>query len=302
MRSLTPSGGNHKGERDGRQLAEAGVRGGAVPMRPKTTAAGKLVKYAAIGRVTLRNHFAYLYDFFLRSVFLVIIMYIFIQLWRVTYEGEGTSLIAGYSYEQIIWYILFAESLTMAFPSLATRIEEEVKSGDVGYKLSRPFNYVGYHYVGYVTETAVRLLVNLSVASAIGIVMFGLPSFSWGWAGFALMSVGAVTVNFLLGMTIALCAFWVEETRGLEFVYNKLLFTIGGMLMPLELFPQALQDVCRWLPFQTVLYFPSKTAVRWDDVELLTMLATQGLWIVVLTAVVGFVYRQGVSKVNVNGG
>jgi len=268
----------------------------------KPTVTGKIVKYAAIGRVTLRNHFAYVYDFIVRSIFLILIMYIFTQLWRVTYQGEGSALIEGYSYEQIIWYILFAEALATAFPSLSTRIEEEVKNGDVGYKLTRPFSYIGYHYVGYLSEVSVRLLVNLGVGGLLGLCLFGWPAFGWGWAGFLLMSAGAVTVNFLLNMILALCAFWVEETRGLEFVYHKLLFTIGGMLMPLELFPEKLQAVCRWLPFQTVLYFPSRTAVRWADASLLPMLAVQAGWILLLSIGVGIMYWRGVRKLNVNGG
>ncbi|WP_282941052.1 ABC-2 family transporter protein [Paenibacillus sp. RC67] len=271
-------------------------------LSPLSTVLGKLIKYGAIGRVTLRNHFAYVYDFLIRSIFLIIIMYIFVQLWRVTYQGEGSSLIEGYSYQQIIWYILFAEALTTAFPSLATRIEEEVKNGDVGYKLTRPLSYIGYHYVGYISEVAIRLFVNLCVGGLLGFVLFGWPSFGWGLLGFILMSVGAITINFLLNMALALCAFWVEETRGLEFVYHKLLFTIGGMLMPLELFPQALQSVCRWLPFQTVLYFPARTAVRWADTSILPMLMIQGVWIVLLGVGVALIYRHGVRKVNVNGG
>lgn len=274
----------------------------AKPAAPPFTVFGKLIKYGAIGRVTLRNHFAYVYDFLIRSVFLIIIMYIFVQLWRVTFQGEGSHFIEGYSYEKIIWYILFAEALTTAFPSLATRVEEEVKNGDVGYKLTRPLSYIGYHYVGYISEVFIRLFVNLGVGSMIGFTLFGWPSFGLGWAGFILISAGSITINFLLNMALALCAFWVEETRGLEFVYHKLLFTIGGMLMPLELFPQALQSVCRWLPFQTVLYFPARTAVRWADTSLLPMLLTQGIWIVLLGGGVALMYRQGVRKVNVNGG
>jgi ABC-2 type transport system permease protein len=262
----------------------------------------KWLKYTAVGRITLHNQLAYVMDFFVRSIFLVVIMYIFMQLWKTTYQGEGTPTIAGYTLEQIIWYILFAESLTMAFPSLATRVEEEVKSGDVGYRLTRPLHYLGYHYASYLSEVYVRLGVNLLVGSGIGLALVGPVNLGFGWAGFLLMSLGAITVHFMMGMTLALCAFWVEETRGLEFVYNKLLFTVGGMLMPLELFPETLQAICRWLPFQTIMYFPAKTAVRFEDVQLAEMLLTQAVWVVVLGLVVTRVYRLGVQKLNVNGG
>ncbi|UUZ89716.1 ABC-2 family transporter protein [Paenibacillus sp. P25] len=262
----------------------------------------KSLKYYAVGRISIRDHLAYVTDFLIRSVFLIIIMYIFMQLWQTTYQGEGTDLIAGYSFRQMIWYILLAEALTMAFPSLSLRIEEEVKSGDVGYKLTRPLSYIGYHYMAYLSEVYVRLAVNLAVGLALGWAAFGFPLTGAGWAAFAVLSLGSVTVNFMLNMALSLCAFWVEETRGLEFVYHKLLFTVGGMLMPLELFPEALQQVCRWSPFQAVLYFPSRAAVRWEDVQLLPMLAVQWGWAAALTLVAALIYRLGVRKLHLNGG
>ncbi|TBL81828.1 ABC transporter permease [Paenibacillus thalictri] len=260
------------------------------------------LKYAAIGRISLRNHLAYVYDFLVRTIFLVLIMYIFLQLWRVTFQGEGTERIAGYSYPELIWYIIFAEALTMATPSLPLRIEDEVKSGDIGYKLIRPVNYIAMQYVTFMGEMAVRLIVNVAVGFLIGFLAFGLPHFGGGWAGFAVVSLFAMTVQFMLGMLIALCAFWVEETRGIEFVYNKLLFTIGGMLMPLELMPETLQHICSWLPFQTVLYFPAKTAVHFDLGGMAQMIGVQLIWIAVLSLGVAAVYRKGVGKLNVNGG
>jgi ABC-2 type transport system permease protein len=266
------------------------------------TPAAKAVKYAAIGRVTVKNHVAYIMDFLLRTVFFIIIIYIFIQLWTATYHGEGSTRIAGFTLGQIIWYLIFTEAMTLAKPSLSYRIEEEVKSGDVGYRLVRPVNYIGFHYVSYIGEVYFRLLINLAVGVLLGVLVLGLPSFGWGWAGFLALTLGGFTVNFLLNMMLALCAFWVEETRGLEFVYNKLLFTVGGMLMPLEVFPDRLQRVCVWLPFQTVLYFPAKAAVAFQAGDLPRMLGIQCFWIALLTVGVAAIYRKGVKKLNVNGG
>jgi ABC-2 type transport system permease protein len=263
---------------------------------------GKTLKYAAVGRVTLRNHFAYIADFLVRSLFLLLILYIFMQLWRVTFHGEGTPTIAGYSFRQMIWYLILTEAVTLACPSLCTKIEEEVKNGDVGYRLTRPISYIGFHYVSYMSEVAVRFAVNLSIGGVLGVSVLGWPSFGWGGLALFAVAAGAFTVNYFLNMMLALCAFWVEETRGLEFVYHKLLFTIGGMLMPLEMFPSVLQKVCGWLPFQAVLYFPAKAAVRFDAAALPGMLALQWMWAAVLAAAVLLIYGKGVKKLNVNGG
>lgn len=263
----------------------------------------KWSKYAAVGRITIRSQLAYVGDFVIRSLFLLLILYIFMQLWRVTFAGEGTDRIAGYAYEQIIWYLIVAESVILSTPKLIALIETEVKNGDVAYRLIRPVHYVLYHYAGFMGETVVRLAVNLGIGSLLGIAAFGWSAPSGTrLAALAVVLLGSFTVQYAMNMAIALCAFWVEETRGLDFVYQKLLFTVGGMLLPLELFPGALQSVSSWLPFQAVAYFSAKTAVQFEANEWLRMLAVQGLWIAALLTLAFAIYRRGVRKLHVNGG
>jgi ABC-2 type transport system permease protein len=262
----------------------------------------KWAKYTAVTNITVRNNLAYVYDFLIRTFFLLVILYIFIQLWSVTYQAVGEERVAGYSFEEIIWYLIFGEAMVMAVPRLTQKIEEEVKKGDIGYQLTRPVHYVLMHYASYMGEAAVRLPVNLLVGGLLGVTLFGWPAFGFGWLGFLVVVVGSFTLNFVTTMTLALCAFWVEETRGLEFVYNKFVFTLGGMMIPIEMFTPALQEVARWLPFQAVTYFAAKTAVQFDLGTMGRMLLVQAGWIAVFAVILGWVYRKGVRKLNVNGG
>ncbi|MBP1961005.1 ABC transporter permease [Paenibacillus aceris] len=262
----------------------------------------KSVKYAFISKITLRNQLAYVADFLIRSLFLLLILYIFLQLWQTTFKGEGTETIAGYSFKQIMWYLVITESMILACPSLCTRVEEEVKSGDIVFKFVRPVNFVVFHYVEYMSEVVVRFMVNAVLGTILGLTIIGPPHFGYGLMWLPLIALCGFTVNFLLNMVLALCAFWVEETRGLEFVYNKFLFTIGGMLMPLEIFPDVLQRIGHWLPFQAIVYLPAKTTVAFDMSNLAGVLATQLIWMLVIGIFVSLVYRKGVKKLNVNGG
>ncbi|KQX69093.1 ABC transporter permease [Paenibacillus sp. Root444D2] len=262
----------------------------------------KSVKYAFIGKITLRNQLAYVADFLIRSLFLLLILYIFLQLWQTTFRGEGTETIAGFSFKQIMWYLVITESMILASPSLCSRVEEEVKTGEIVFKFVRPVNFVAFHYVEYMSEATIRFLVNAALGGLLGLLIMGPPDFGYGLLWLPIVALFGFTVNFMLNMVLALSSFWVEETRGLEFVYNKFLFTIGGMLMPLELFPDILQRIGRWLPFQAIVYIPAKTAVTYDAVQLPIMIGTQLLWVVIIGIIVSLVYRKGVKKLNVNGG
>ncbi|WP_296978686.1 ABC-2 family transporter protein [Thermobacillus sp. ZCTH02-B1] len=144
--------------------------------------------------------------------------------------------------------------------------------------------------------------MQLAAGSAIAWAYMGPPAFGWGWAGFCALLPGAFTVAFLLNLAVALLAFWVEETRGMEFVLQKLNFTAGGMLLPLELMPDWLERVCSWLPFRAVLYFPARTGVAFDGGTLARFLLAQWGWAAALALLCLFMYRRGVRKLNVNGG
>ncbi|WP_308638948.1 ABC transporter permease [Paenibacillus silvisoli] len=262
----------------------------------------KSKKAGAVAYITLRQQLAYKTDFIVRSSFLLLILFVFVQLWGAAYEGDSTRVINGYTLKQIIWYLVFTEAITMAVPSLCTLIENEVKNGDIAIRLIRPISYVGYHYSAYLSEAVFRFFVHLAVGSVIAWTFAGPPSFGWGWAGLLSLTVGAITLAFLLNMVVALCAFWVEETRGMEFVLHKLQFTVGGMLLPLDLMPEWLQRICAWLPFQAMLYFPARTAVNYGSAPLLEQIAVQAGWIALLAICTMLMYRKGVAKLHVNGG
>ncbi|AZN40560.1 ABC transporter permease [Paenibacillus albus] len=270
--------------------------------RPLGTWSLKGLKAAAVARITLRQQLAYKTDFIMRSTFLLLILFVFVQLWGAAYQGDTTKVIDGYTLKQIIWYLVFTEAITMAVPALCGIIENEVKNGDIAIRLIRPLSYVGYHYSSYMAEAIFRFFIHLAVGSVIAWTFAGPPTFGLGWAGLLALTLGAITIAFLLNMIVALCAFWVEETRGMEFVLHKLQFTVGGMLLPLDLMPEWLQRICAWMPFQAMLYFPARTAVNYGDVSVMKQFGIQAVWIVVLAAGVMMMYRRGVAKLHVNGG
>jgi len=262
----------------------------------------KLAKYFAVGKITVRNNLAYVFDVLIRSIFLLVILYVFLQLWTVTFAGVGADQIGGYTLQDILWYLIFAEAIVMGVPRLSTKIEDEVKKGDIGYQLTRPMNYLLLHYFQYMGEALVRIPLNLAVGSVLGFFTVGWPDYGWGWLGFVGIGLLSITLNFLLMMCLSLCAFWVEEVRGLEFVLNKLIFTVGGMMLPLELFPELVRQVAEWLPFQAVTYFASRTAVHFELAAFGQMVLIQLGWIALFAWLATAIYQKGVRKLHVNGG
>lgn len=260
-------------------------------------------KYFAILGITMKNQLVYVWDFFIRSFFLIVLLYIFVQLWKTTYSATGSLTIGGLGIKEMIWYLIITESIFMAMPRLNERIEEEVKGGDIGYRLNRPISYLLYHYVTYMGEGAIRLAVNLVIGVVVGgVALQSFPFHTVNLVFASVLTVGAFTVNYVISMAISLSAFWMEETRGLQFVYNKFILALGGTLIPLDVFPSWLRTVSQWLPFQAISYLPAKAAVASDVSFLWAGVLTQLAWTILLAVVLSVIFRKGVRRIHVNGG
>lgn len=265
-------------------------------------ASGSARKLTSTCAIALRQQWAYKADFLLRACMLLLILYVLTQLYAAAYGGGNTGAIGGFTLRQIVWYLVFTEAITMAGPPVGARIEEEVKNGDIGVRLTRPLSYVGYHFASYMGEGGLRFAVLLLAGSLVAWASVGAPEFGYGLPAYIGLAALGLTLSFLMTAAVGLCAFWVEETRGLDFVLQKLLFTAGGLLIPIDLMPEWLQRICGWLPFQAALYMPARIGVHFDGGALLRSVLLQGLWILALAAAVTLIYRRGVSKLHVNGG
>ena len=77
---------------------------------------------------------------------------------------------------------------------------------------------------------------------------------------------------------------------------------LGGMLIPLELFPETWQPILRALPFSSIVYGPARMFVRPDLTEFVHLVIRQGLSIAVVSLVVYLVWNSCLKRVFANGG
>ena len=102
------------------------------------------IKYSAIAQINLQNSLAYAGEMAYRSIFMIVILYVFVQLWRVTYQAAGTATIAGLSFRDTLWYLVMTETIELSRTRFANQMSDEVKDGSLAYTLSRPYNYLLY--------------------------------------------------------------------------------------------------------------------------------------------------------------
>ena len=263
----------------------------------------RLGKYLYVGRTAVRSNLAYVGEVVARVIFLGVLLYIFLQLWRVTYAETGAERVGGLTLAQMLWYLAVTESITLSAPAVAPEIDNDVRTGAIAVHLLRPLSYPLYRLWATLGERAVRFTINAVVGGTIALVFVGPISLSLrGLAVFAAAIPLAFVLDFTAYLVIGLCAFWIENTTGLVLIYSRVTIILGGVLLPINLFPDTLQAVLDYLPFANVVYGPARMFVEPDAGFLAGLLARQAAGITVISLLASAVYAAAVRRIHAHGG
>src|SRR5919109_1603344 len=236
-------------------------------------------KYLAGGRTQMLASLVYERDLLVRSVFMVVALVTFIQLWTSTYDSTGQPTVAGFSLSDLVWYLVITETVALSTPRIVGTIDQEVRAGDLAYTLARPMSYPLYHLASFWGETLVRLTLNVLLGSAVARRAVGPPAVSPGVVLPTLLVIAvAITLKGSFEVLIGMSAFWLEDTLPVEWIYGKFLLTLGGTFLPLDLFPAWLGNLARALPFASLAYAPARTFVGFSWDRFAALLITQLVW------------------------
>jgi ABC-2 type transport system permease protein len=259
-------------------------------------------KYWAIFQITLINSLAYPGELVGRSLMILPFMWIFYQLWKVTFAASGTNTINGLTLHDTMWYLMMAETIELSRPRVARTIAENVKDGSIAYLLNKPYDFLVYQFSTSMGETIFRAILTALFGGAMVWWLAGPPPTLANWPLTVIAVLGAWTLGFLVNAMIGLAAFVAEEVAPFEWIYQKFAFIFGGLLIPLDFYPEWLQKIAFALPFPAMTYGPSRLFVT-PDVDLFaSVLGQQVMWSLVLGAALVFAYRRGLAYLTVNGG
>jgi ABC-2 type transport system permease protein len=259
-------------------------------------------KYIAIFKINLLNSLAYPAELVTRSGMILIFMWVFFQLWRITFAAAGTQAINGLTLRDTMWYLLLAETLELGRPRLARVISEQVKDGSIAYLLNKPYNFLLYQLSSGLGDSLPRMGMLFLVGGALVWAMAGPPPALVNWPLALAALVGAWLLHFCVNALIGLSAFAVEEVAPFEWIYQKFTFVLGGMLVPLDFYPAWLQTIAKSLPFAYMMYGPARLFVL-PDMQIFVQIALgQIFWLAVLGGLLVLAYSRGTRKLAINGG
>jgi ABC-2 type transport system permease protein len=113
----------------------------------------------------------------------------------------------------------------------------------------------------------------------------------------------SITIAFLIQTCIGFIGFWLEDVSALLNLLDISDYTIGGRFIPFFLLPPAIQPITKYLPFRYVHAFPAEIISQSiNTAEVVSGLAIQLVWIILLTFTAFVLWRQGIKRYTAVGG
>jgi ABC-2 type transport system permease protein len=217
--------------------------------------------------------------------------------------------INGYDADDAVTQVFIAQGLIAAVAIMGPPLElgERVRSGAVATDLLRPVSLLGWWLADDLGRAAFQLVFRGVPTFVVGALLFDLliPTDPWRWAAVAVSITLAALVSFALRYLYELAGFWLMDTRGIQTVAAFLGPIAAGMLLPLPLFPAGVGDALRLLPWASIVQLPAEIFLGKDTLPgggVLSGLAVQAGWALVLFAFAAWATSRATGKVVVQGG
>jgi ABC-2 type transport system permease protein len=235
-----------------------------------------------------------------RILLLVLILLIFWAMWQATPLGELGA--GGPTVAQVLWYLAATETIALSVGYPYRSVESEIRSGEITTHFLRPVHYVASTIVSWLGEMTYRFLGIASAATLTALVVTRAVPFD-AMTGAALL-VGlwiACAMLLISQLCVGLVATWMSSAAPAFWVWQKLLFVLGGLMIPLTIYPDWLESVAFATPFPAMMFLPASLVFDGSLARTATVFASQAFWVVLLGVTAISLYRRMDAHLTLNG-
>jgi len=260
---------------------------------------GRAGKYTAFLRISFAQARRARGELYGRVVFFVVILGVFSSLWTAVAEAGMPLAVEP---RAMVWYLAITEWIVLSAPPMHFDIQEAVRRGDIVCQLGRPVSWVGAVFaegLGLLIARAPLLFATACLCAAI----------FTGWVPplrvlmvVAPLGIAACALVMALWIGIGLLAFWLGDVGPVSWVWQKLMFVFGGLLMPIDLYPAFVRGIAPFTPFPTVLSRPASLLLHENGGEAAALVLSLAGWGTVTAVTLAFLFRRAAAALTVNGG
>ena len=265
-------------------------------------------KYSKIFRASLIERMTYRSDFLLGTLLRFLPMITTILLWRAIFRGSGKSSMEGFSFDEMIAYLLLVNISRMfsSMPGLAGGIARDIREGTLKKYLIQPIDLIAY-LMSYRMAHKVAYIVTSFLPYAL--LFFLCRSYFHSFPDpVTLLAYGAslilaFCVGFFFEVCVGMVGFWFLEVTSVLYIVMTLNFFISGQMLPIDFLPAPWSTLLKALPFQYMAYFPAMVFLgKVKGAALLWGLLGELAWSAFFVLLARGLYRLGLRRYGAYGG
>jgi ABC-2 type transport system permease protein len=259
-------------------------------------AAAKYFAFVRVAVIQASHQRAELYG---RIGFFAIVLGVFTSLWRAV---EGTELAIAAAPGTLVWYLAATEWIVLSVPLVHVDVQESIRRGDVACQLGRPVSFVGAALAEGLGALALRLMVLAGPAFSLAWWFTGVTPSARAFVAVIPFALAAAVLFTALHLCIGLLAFWLQDVAPIYWVFQKLTFVLGGLMLPIQFYPEAVQRIASWTPFPSILAGPASFVLSEPALEAGALAVRLFAWTAVVALALYALSRRAVATLTINGG
>jgi ABC-2 type transport system permease protein len=260
--------------------------------------------YLAVFSIGLKNTLAYKTDFVLSlfSSFFQAGLMIFI--WTAIYDFTNTTSILGITLSTmyVYFFLLYAFRVVINF-SVPEVMQEDIQNGSLAVAYTRPLKYPIQVFMSGLPDDALYAgIITIPLIIAALLLSHVLLTPLTIMLVISELLIG-YTIVILIGFMIGMLAVKLTNIYGIMNSTWSVILLLGGGVLPLTLFPNAVYQILMLTPFPMLLYVPAATFLGMISTSVAIRSMFTGLfWIAVLLLVTIIAWRSVRKKITSAGG
>ena len=241
----------------------------------------------------------YRFNFFIAMAMTPLTLIIFYFLWKSIYSYTGQEIIRGFTFSAMVQYYVL--SMIIGFfiwCDIDKWISQDVRRGHVISFFVYPMNFLWQYLAFEIGMNGLGLILETIPVFIIGFVFFGLELAPLFYIIMFIISVIlAFFLTFFISFNVGLSAFWLKKIDGIRKIRRTLLLFLSGGMIPLTFFPESVQTILHYLPFEYIRFVPINIYLtNYSIIGVFIQIGIQITWIVALYLLSVFIYKRAFKQ------
>ena len=250
-----------------------------------------------------QDKMAYRLDFFMGIVNTAITIVVYLCIYKALYGGA--TEVDGISYRMVATNFVITLGLSNAFGFNEMFLEHKIHDGSITNEFLKPVSFLFRMLAENIGEGVFKLVFHFIPALLFTMLHTKLcpPKSVPGMIAMLISVAFGYLILWLISFMIQTWSFWLFSVWGIMTIKNVFVNILAGTLLPLWFMPAALRKIISFTPFESIYFTPVRIYLgELNGSEILSGIAVQILWVVILGIIANLFWKKGVKKLVVQGG